>query len=270
MSERATTAGIITGDARGGKDTAADALVDRFGHPLVEAGRLYRLNTFHQLYQARTISLELPKEEISSHAGEIESEELFEVLGGIDAFIAQHGLGRLYESDINSMVGYVANTEVAQKVTDQEVGNTIRRLIERGEPHIIAVGRQLAHVAIAAGAEVALNAYFECTVEEAARRERLRKKVQPDTPQWDDIFTALQKRYAEDHGREINTVAPEDDAWRFHQKVEEEGFNNFTIGVAAAAHGVQIVLDTTRTSRDEMCAISQQMYAGALAYSRAS
>lgn len=256
--------GNADGTPRSGKDSSADHLAAKHGLAVIEAGRLYRFQTL-QMLESGLIVVGTSKEAVQEATEAMDDEEYVKNLDRTADFVREKGLGRLYEPDIEALVGMVANTAISQRLVNEHIESQVQQKIDDGVPVFLTVGRGLAQVAKRAGAEVMLDMFMRCSPENAAIRECLRKKIDPSSAEGQAVYRKLQARIEEDATRPKNPVIPAKDAENYAD-LAERGMTDREIGRLAAKNGLQIVFDTDEVPLAPMKEKVEGLYEGALSH----
>jgi cytidylate kinase len=259
----------FNGTARSGKGTIVNYLCETYPGTTTseETGKDYRAITKvllerGDLKPAMTAS---ETEKIVSSVGEAELNKIVEGRGDI---IATFGQDALYEESVNALVAGTGQSPSARKAVKAGLKRRIERVAEQGVHQVLLLdGRNLAAIIKDMPAvKIGLRIFVSCSLEEAVRRECLRKAIAVDSDQARQILKSLQIRIDEDAGRSEDAVVADSDALDYWQFIKSA---NAELVSTAVQSGRQIFFDTTpfrdtADSKAAMLAAARQMFDEAL------
>lgn len=259
---------VFDGDARGGKGRSVASLEGSYDNVTSdETGRDYRSIT-KLLIEQRTIEVDQSEERIKSALATIGIDHYRDLASQRDEVIEQFTHDSLYENEINTTVPLVGREPLVRQAVKHAFKERIRQMVSGDEHDILIVdGRNLGPVVESVeGIDIAIRLFISCTAEEAARRECLRKNIDPvESPdEYERIRRDIQLRKDRDANRPIDKVLPDEDAidYWFDETLVDAAVEQYLSAQAASQCSARV---RKMITSPESYTLTERLGAGALA-----
>lgn len=245
------------GTARSGKGTIVKFLCQSY--PAIatseETGKDYRAIT-KTLLETGQLHGGMSSADVTAVVNNCHLDQLIEIVSSRAAIIARYGEDGLYDELVGGLVAGTGRSTQARTAVKDGLRSRVAKIRDDGNFRAVLLdGRNLAPVvADLAGVQIRLRTFVTCTAAEAARRECLRRGIDPASTEAAKVLQSLEKRTREDAERSQDAARPDTDAIDYWQPGQLDGLS---VAQFAAQSGRQILFDTTpfTTSRDSKAAM---------------
>lgn len=177
----------------------------------------------------------------------------------------------LYGTRVTEAVPLLGENEDIRQAVKGKLSERLASLARLGledveRPGVVLLdGRALAAVVRKVpGVVLALSNFVECNMDEAAKRECLRRGIILESEEAKRIRIAIENRNRKDATRAIDPVRVNEDAMSYEAPEDDTLESALELGIQAATEDRQVVMDTTELSLERMKNSAYEIARGAL------